>query len=97
MTPLFDRVVRQAEAWLQGIDEERDRAAGFISRYGGSAELDGWLDALERERAKHVEMMAGLGRLIAQQHPALLRDVRPVRMVKATIRRSVGRRTGTDR
>jgi len=98
-TTLFEQVVRQAESWLAEIDYERDRAASFVARYGGSAALDAWLDALELERGKHLAMMGGLEELRRQNHPALLLDVRPARMVKASL---PGRdrglaRTGTGR
>lgn len=84
---LFERVLGQAERWLVDLDQARDRAALFIARYGGSPQLDTYLDQLEDERAKHLMMMEGLEVLRAQNHPALLLQVRPPRpqMLKATL------------
>jgi hypothetical protein len=79
---LFDRLQRNARRWLDDIDQVRDRAALFVARYGGSAELDAYLDALEAERARHLLLMDGLEALRRQNHPFLLLDVRP-RMLKA--------------
>lgn len=92
---LFEHVMLQARSGLSSIDEDRDRAVTFVARYGGSPGLDAWLEELEAERGRQLLMMDGLDALRQQNHPALLHQVRPTRMLKASLRPVAAPRTGT--
>jgi hypothetical protein len=85
---LVEHVLLQARSGLSDIDRDRDRAMTFMVRYGGSGALDAWLADLEAERARHVLLLQGLEALRQQNHPALLCEVRPTRMLKASLRQA---------
>lgn len=93
---VFQHMELAIRAGLAEIHRDRDRALTFEARYGGSPALDAWLVTLEEERARHALMAEAIAELCRQEHPVLRLDVRPTRMLKASLRMAPATRTGTD-
>lgn len=94
---LFQHMLLATREGLAEIHRDRDRALTFEARYGGSPGMDAWLAILEEERAQHALMIEAIAELARRREPILLQEVRPTRMLKASIRFQPPARTGTDR
>lgn len=82
---LFNQLIARMTDWLDALDRERDVAMRMMERRGRIDELAIWLDTLEAERVKHLELIAQLRLLDGAHHPALLFSERPMRMLKSSL------------